>query len=59
MSSLYSSTIFWRSRPVNRCRRMSRIASACGWVKAKFAIRRSLASAGLALWRMVVITSSR
>ena len=42
-----------------RCRRMSRIACACTSESAKPVIRRSRASAGVWLARMVAITSSR
>ena len=47
ISSRYSSTTFSRSRPVRRCRRMSRIACACTSESAKRDIRFSRASPGV------------
>ena len=59
ITSLYSSTIFSRSRPVSRCSRMSRMAWACTTVRPNRSISRSLATAGVFDCRIKATTSSR
>ncbi len=58
MSSLYSWMSLSRSRPVSRCRRMSRIAWAWTSESSKALIREDLASAGLLEARMICTTRS-
>ncbi len=57
--SSYSSTIFWRSSPVSRCRRMSRMAWAWTSEKWKRSRSASFASCGVLDWRISATTSSR
>ena len=59
MSSACSSRILSRSRPVRRCRRMSRMARACTSLSPKRSMRPSRATSGVSLPRIRAITSSR
>ena len=59
ITSMYSSSIFLRSKPVKRCKRISRIAWAWRWLRLNFSIKEVFAISAVALLRMVLITSSR
>ena len=59
ITSLYSSRILSRSRPVKRCKRISRMAFDCKSLNPKRVIKPSLASSGFFEPRMSAITSSK
>ena len=59
ITSIYSSSIFLRSKPVKRCRRISKIAWAWRRLKVNFSTNAVLAISALALLRIVLITASR
>ncbi len=59
MISSYSASIFSRSRPVRRCKRISRIACDCFSDNAKRSINCSRAASAVRLPRMIWMTSSK
>ena len=58
ITSLYSSTTLFTSRPVSLCKRMSRIACDCFSERLKLFMRPSFATKGSLLARIIFITSS-